>query len=91
MASSGADHGMQAAAMDNSRPRRTAARGGLRFDLDAWLAPLDLQPDETPSLSRELQMQSLVLPISPVDPIVAGASSQTYLQALLMDPAYQLK
>jgi len=59
--------------------------------LNAWLAQFDLMPDEQPSLSRELQMQNVVLPISPVDPIVEGASSSAYLQALMMDPAYQLK
>lgn len=79
------------AAMTKGRPRRNAGRGAIRFDLDGWLAQLDLTPDQPPSLSRELQMQSMVLPISPVDPIVEDASSATYLQALLMDPAYQLK
>jgi len=90
--------GMQLAAIPASHPgakpvpqRPVAARAALRFDLDGWLAQFNLMPDEQPSLSRELQMQSVVLPISPVDPIVEGASSSAYLQALMMDPAYQLK
>jgi len=74
-------------AMAHGKPRV----GAIRFDLNAWLAQFDLTPDELPSLSRELQMQNVVLLISPVDPIVNGASSAAYLQALMMDPAYQLK
>jgi len=77
--------------MANGKPRPGSGRGAIRFDLNGWLAQFALTPDELPSLSRELQMQNVVLLISPVDPIVNGASSSAYLQALMMDPAYQLK
>ena len=87
-ASAAAAHSMVSA---QAAPKPGAGRGAIRFDLNAWLAQFDLMPDEQPSLSRELQMQNVVLPISPVDPIVEGASSSAYLQALMMDPAYQLK
>ncbi|KVD72616.1 hypothetical protein WS62_09575 [Burkholderia sp. ABCPW 14] len=66
-------------------------RRGMRFDLDAWLAAYRTKPQAQPDLSMALQMQHAVLPISPVAAIEAGATSSAYLQALLMDPAYQLK
>ncbi|PXW27417.1 Uncharacterized conserved protein, DUF1800 family [Paraburkholderia caballeronis] len=64
---------------------------GLRFDLDAWLAPYRLTADAQPDLSAQLQMQRAVLPLEPADAIVIGASAGAYLEALLMDPVYQLK
>jgi len=69
------------------------ARAGSvwHFDLYGWLAQFELTPQDAPALSQELQMQHAILPIAAVDPIPAGASSTAYLQALLMDPAYQLK
>jgi uncharacterized protein (DUF1800 family) len=63
---------------------------GLHFDLDGWLGQWRLQPQDAPSLTQALAMQRAVLSIAAVDPIPAGADSSAYLQALLMDPAYQL-
>ena len=68
-----------------------ALQGGMRFDLDGWLAHFGLTADATPGISAQLQMQHAVLPLAPVDAIAAGSSAGSYLQALLMDPVYQLK
>ena len=79
------------AAMEETKRRAASVRAGIRFDLDAWLAQFELQPQQQPSLSRELQMQKAVLPMTPFDPVEDGVTSEAYLQALLMDPTYQLK
>jgi hypothetical protein len=63
----------------------------LHFDLDGWLGRYGLSADTVPGLSAQLQMQHAVLPLTPVDAIAAGSNAQAYLQALLMDPVYQLK
>ncbi|WP_322043524.1 DUF1800 domain-containing protein [Paraburkholderia sp. J67] len=65
--------------------------GGMRFDLDGWLGRYGLTADAVPGLSAQLQMQHAVLPLAPVDAIAVGSSAEAYLQALLMDPVYQLK
>ncbi|HZZ11385.1 MAG TPA: DUF1800 domain-containing protein [Paraburkholderia sp.] len=67
------------------------AQGGVRFDLAAWLARYHTEPTAKPGLSAELQMQHAVLPIAPVDAIDTGSTASAYLEALLMDPAYQLQ
>lgn len=71
--------------------RSDALQGGMRFDLDGWLSRYGLTADATPGLSAQLQMQHAVLPLTPVDAIAVGSSAGSYLQALLMDPVYQLK
>ncbi|MEM5311385.1 DUF1800 domain-containing protein [Paraburkholderia sp. JHI869] len=71
--------------------RRDVLQGGMRFDLDGWLSHFGLSADARPNLSAQLQMQHAVLPLAPVDAIAVGSSAQAYLQALLMDPVYQLK
>jgi uncharacterized protein (DUF1800 family) len=83
-----------AAGMQKDAPnamQHEAQQGGMRFDLDGWLSRYGLAPDATPGLSAQLQMQHAVLPLAPVDAIAAGSSAGSYLQALLMDPVYQLK
>jgi uncharacterized protein (DUF1800 family) len=83
-----------AAGMQKDAPnamQREAPQGGMRFDLDGWLSRYDLTSEATPGLSAQLQMQHAVLPLAPVDAIAAGSSAGSYLQALLMDPVYQLK
>ncbi|WP_144113783.1 DUF1800 family protein [Paraburkholderia sp. BCC1886] len=70
---------------------RPVRRGGVHFDIDTWLSQYRLAPMTKPGLSAELQLQHAVLPLAPVDAIETGASANAYLQALLMDPAYQLK
>jgi uncharacterized protein (DUF1800 family) len=67
------------------------AQGGMRFDLDGWLARFGVNADQAPGLSAQLQMQHAVLPLEPVDAIAAGSNAGAYLEALLMDPVYQLK
>lgn len=84
--------GMRAASVSRDMAGKPApARRAMRFDLDAWLAAYRTKPQAQPSLSTQLQLQHAVLPLSPVAAIEAGATSSAYLQALLMDPAYQLK
>jgi uncharacterized protein (DUF1800 family) len=68
-----------------------AVQGGMRFDLDGWLAQFGVNADEVPGLSAQLQMQHAVLSLEPVDAIAAGSNARAYLEALLMDPVYQLK
>lgn len=67
------------------------ARGGVRFDIDTWLAQYNAAPTAKPGLSVELQLQHAVLPLTPVDAIATDSTASAYLEALLMDPAYQLK
>ncbi|AIO34122.1 hypothetical protein DM39_1907 [Burkholderia cenocepacia] len=67
------------------------ARGGLRFDLERWLAQYRARPQAIAGLSTELQLQHAVLPVSPVAAIDTDSTGSAYLEALLMDPAYQLK
>ena len=67
------------------------ARAGLRFDLERWLAPYRARPQAIAGLSTELQLQHAVLPVSPVAAIDTDSTGSAYLEALLMDPAYQLK
>lgn len=71
--------------------RQAMPQGGMRFDLDGWLTRFGLSAEAQPGLSAQLQMQHAVLPLAPVDAIAAGSSAGSYLQALLMDPVYQLK
>lgn len=68
-----------------------AMPGGMRFDLDGWLGHFGVRADAVPGLSAQLQMQHAVLPLAPVDAIAAGSNAGAYLEALLMDPVYQLK
>ncbi|VWB31940.1 DUF1800 domain-containing protein [Burkholderia metallica] len=67
------------------------ARAGLRFDLERWLAQYRARPQAIAGLSTELQLQHAVLPLSPVAAIDTDSTGGAYLEALLMDPAYQLK
>ena len=68
-----------------------AGQGGVRFDIDTWLAHYNTAPTAKPGLSAELQLQHAVLPLTPVDAIETDSTASAYLEALLMDPAYQLK
>lgn len=65
--------------------------GGLRFDLERWLAQYRARPQAIAGLSTELQLQHAVLAVSPVAAIDTDSTGSAYLEALLMDPAYQLK
>ncbi|WP_084072622.1 DUF1800 domain-containing protein [Pandoraea pulmonicola] len=68
---------------------RTVA--GVRFDLARWLQPYALGPVDVPDAASREALQRAVLPFAPAAPQTSGDSSAAYLQALLMDPAYQLK
>ncbi|QHE92825.1 DUF1800 family protein [Pandoraea fibrosis] len=68
---------------------RTVA--GVRFDLSRWLQPYALGPVDVPDEASREALQRAVLPFAPAAPQTAGVNSAAYLQALLMDPAYQLK
>ncbi|MFL9983312.1 DUF1800 domain-containing protein [Paraburkholderia sediminicola] len=68
-----------------------AGQGGVRFDIDTWLTHYNTTPTAKPGLSAELQLQHAVLPLTPVDAIETDSTASAYLEALLMDPAYQLK
>ncbi|MGF6899575.1 DUF1800 domain-containing protein [Paraburkholderia sp. GAS348] len=93
LAASGTPGTMQA----NPPMQRAMARvgqtgqGGVRFDIDTWLAQYNTAPTAKPGLSVELQLQHAVLPLAPVDAIETDSTASAYLEALLMDPAYQLK
>ena len=67
------------------------ARAGLRFDLERWLSQYRARPQAIAGLSTELQLQHAVLQMSPVAAIDTDSTGSAYLEALLMDPAYQLK
>lgn len=66
-------------------------QGGVRFDIGTWLAQYNTAPTAKPGVSAELQLQHAVLPLTPVDAIDTDWTASAYLEALLMDPAYQLK
>jgi uncharacterized protein (DUF1800 family) len=73
------------------RAMARVGQGGVRFDIDTWLAQFNTTPTAKAGLSADLQLQHAVLPIAPVDAIETDSTASAYLEALLMDPAYQLK
>jgi uncharacterized protein (DUF1800 family) len=93
VAASGTVPGMQTNPSMQHAMARVAqgGKGGVRFDVDTWLARYNTAPAAKPGLSVELQLQHAVLPLTPVDAIATDSTASAYLQALLMDPAYQLK
>lgn len=72
----------------SSMPRTVA---GVRFDLARWLQPYALGPVNVPEAGTRDALQRAVLPFAPAALQTASENSAAYLQALLMDPAYQLK
>ncbi|MBN3848972.1 DUF1800 domain-containing protein [Paraburkholderia sp. Ac-20342] len=85
-----------AASQVSATPPRTMSmarkgQGGVRFDIASWLAHYNTSPTVKLGLSAELQLQHAVLPFTPVDAIATDSTASAYLEALLMDPAYQLK
>jgi uncharacterized protein (DUF1800 family) len=73
------------------RAMARVGQGGVRFDIDTWLAQFNTAPTAKAGLSAELQLQHAVLAFPPVDAIETDSTASAYLEALLMDPAYQLK
>ncbi|MFM0738582.1 DUF1800 domain-containing protein [Paraburkholderia xenovorans] len=90
-ASSSANSPLQRVAAPRAGQTGRPGQGGVRFDIDSWLTHYNTAPTAKPGLSAELQMQHAVLPLAPVDAIDTDSTASAYLQALLMDPAYQLK
>jgi uncharacterized protein (DUF1800 family) len=86
----GGNPGGMASGNPRGMPAKPAPRGGLRFDLERWLAAFRAKPQVATSLSTELQLQHAVLQVPPVAAIDTGSTGAAYLEALLMDPAYQL-
>jgi uncharacterized protein (DUF1800 family) len=89
-----AQNGMSQNPKGAAMVRRAMARvgqGGVRFDIDTWLAQYNTTPSAKAGLSAELQLQHAVLPLAPVDAIETDSTASAYLEALLMDPAFQLK
>lgn len=72
-------------------PAGRMVKGSMHFDIARWLTDFRTSPTARPGLTAELQLQHAVLPFAPVDPIATDSTASAYLQALLMDPAYQLK
>ncbi|HEX3381094.1 MAG TPA: DUF1800 domain-containing protein [Paraburkholderia sp.] len=92
-AASGARPALGASQTSSPLQRVMARTGqsGVRFDIANWLAHYNTSPAAKPGLSAELQLQHAVLPFTPVDAIATDSTASAYLEALLMDPAYQLK
>ena len=90
MSTMSAREGVQRTALRPGQPMpRTVA--GVRFDLSRWLQPYALGPVDVPDATSRDALQHAVLPFAPAAPQTAGVNSAAFLQALLMDPAYQLK
>ncbi|WP_418303943.1 DUF1800 domain-containing protein [Pandoraea vervacti] len=82
--------GVQRTALRAAQPMpRTVA--GVRFDLSRWLGSYALGPVDVPDVAAREALQRAVLPLAPAAPQAPGVNSAAFLQALLMDPAYQLK
>ncbi|WP_353189458.1 DUF1800 domain-containing protein [Pandoraea pnomenusa] len=82
--------GIQRIAMQPA-PATPRTVAGVRFDLSRWLQPYALGPVDVPDAASREALQRAVLPFAPAAPQTLGDNSAAYLQALLMDPAYQLK
>jgi uncharacterized protein (DUF1800 family) len=68
-----------------------AASLGVRFDADQWLRPLGAWPDREPDAAARDKLVEAVLATAPVHPVPAGTVGLSYLRALGLDPAFQLK
>lgn len=64
---------------------------GLRFDAEAWLKPLGASPDREPDGEAQERLLAAVLAVPPVNPVPAGTVGLSWLRALSLDPAFQLK
>jgi uncharacterized protein (DUF1800 family) len=68
-----------------------AATLGVRFDAEQWLKPLGAWPDREPDAAARDKLVEAVLATAPVHPVPAGTVGLSYLRALGLDPAFQLK
>lgn len=78
------------------QPRMEMGRGmqagvGVRFDAEQWLKPLGAWPDREPDAAAREKLVEAVLATTPVHPVPAGTVGLSYLRALSLDPAFQLK
>lgn len=64
---------------------------GVRFDAEQWLKPLGAWPDREPDAATRDKLVEAVLATAPVHPVPAGTVGLSYLRALSLDPAFQLK
>jgi hypothetical protein len=64
---------------------------GVRFDAEQWLKPLGAWPDREPDAAARDRLVEAVLATAPVHPVPAGTVGLSYLRALSLDPAFQLK
>ncbi|WOB06266.1 DUF1800 domain-containing protein [Piscinibacter gummiphilus] len=79
------------------QPRMEMGRGmqpggfGVRFDAEPWLKPLGAWPDREPDEAARGKLVEAVLATAPVHPVPAGTVGLSYLRAMSLDPAFQLK
>ncbi len=67
------------------------AQAPLRFDAEAWLKPQGAWPDREPDPEAQARIASAMLVIPKVNAVPAGTVGLSYLRALSLDPAFQLK
>ncbi len=73
------------------RIRFASAASMIAFNPDAWLGQFGAAAGSTPDIAQRLAIRNAILPLEPSSPIRADLTGTAYLQALVMDPAYQLK
>ncbi|MEO8153198.1 MAG: DUF1800 domain-containing protein [Rhizobacter sp.] len=79
-------------ALRQARMESAGGQGfGMRFDAEAWLKPLGAWPDREPDAAAQAQIFAAVLAAPAVNPVPAGTVGLSYLRALSLDPAFQLK
>jgi uncharacterized protein (DUF1800 family) len=78
-------------AVEQPRMEMTPQATGLRFDAEKWLKPLGAWPDREPEAEAREKIHDAVLATPPVHAVPAGTVGLSYLRALSLDPAFQLK
>jgi uncharacterized protein (DUF1800 family) len=81
-------------AVEEPRMEARMGRGqavGLHFDADKWLRPLGAWPDREPDAPAREKIHDAVLAAPPVHAVPPGTVGLSYLRALSLDPAFQLK
>lgn len=63
----------------------------MSFDADAWLKPMGAWPDREPDAAAQSRIVAAVFAAPPVNPMPPGTVGLSYLRALSLDPAFQLK
>ena len=84
--------GREKRALRQARMESAGGQGfGMRFDAEAWLKPLGAWPDREPDEAAQGRIVAAMLAAPPVNPVPAGTVGLSYLRALSLDPAFQLK